>query len=151
MPRAKNAAKPPAKSARDRQLPKYSIAVASDLSGVPQQQLRRMEDGGLVAPQRTGGNTRRYSDADIERISEVTQLAEDGVNSAGIRHILALRAEMDILRDDLASLRQEIDALRRETAAHASTGTTNTNTPPSTPPAGNQTRPAHRTASTTPE
>lgn len=151
MSRVKNAAKLPAKSARDRHLPKYSIAVASDLSGVPQQQLRRMEDGGLVAPLRTGGNTRRYSDADIERISEVTQLVDDGVNSAGIRHILALRAEMDALRDDLAGLRQEIDALRRETAAHTSTVTTNTDIPPSTPPAGNHTRPAHSIVSTTPE
>ncbi len=119
MPRTRNAAKGPVKSARDRHLPKYSIAVASDLSGVPQQQLRRMEDGGLVAPTRTDGNTRRYSDADIERISEVTQLADDGVNSAGIRHILALREEMQALRESVADLRREIDQLRAESAASA--------------------------------
>lgn len=117
MARTPKKATSPAKSARDRHLPKYSIAVASDLSGVPQQQLRRMEDGGLVAPTRTEGNTRRYSDADIERISEVTQLAEGGVNSAGIRHILALRSEIGTLRERMAGMRHELDELRDKAAA----------------------------------
>lgn len=114
MRRTRKAARSPSKSTRDRNLPKYSIAVASDLSGIPQQQLRRMEDGGLIAPTRTEGNTRRYSDADLERITEVTQLAEDGVNAAGIRHILVLRGEMDALREAINDLRREMDALRRD-------------------------------------
>lgn len=117
MRRAKRTAGTPAKSARDRTLPKYSIAVASDLSGVPQQQLRRMEDGGLIRPTRTEGNTRRYSDADLDRITEVTQLAEDGVNSAGIRQILALREDLAALREDVSSLRRELDALRQANPA----------------------------------
>lgn len=102
-------------SSHDRHLPKYTIAVASDLSGVPQQQLRRMEEGGLVAPTRTEGNTRRYSDADLSRIAEVSQLAEEGINSAGIRYILMLRRQLDAVRADVASLRRELDAMRRDT------------------------------------
>lgn len=98
-----------AKSTQDSSLPKYSIAVAADLSGVPQQQLRRMEDSGLLTPNRTEGNTRRYSDDDITHIAEVTELAEAGVNAVGIRHILTLRAE-------LATLRAENDDLRRRLA-----------------------------------
>ena len=104
-------------SSHDRNLPKYTIAVASDLSGVPQQQLRRMEEGGLVAPTRTEGNTRRYSDADLTRIAEVSQLAEEGINSAGIRYIFMLRSELDAVRADVAELRHELDALRGAASA----------------------------------
>ncbi len=99
----------PSKSPHDTNLPKYSIAVAADLSGVPQQQLRRMEESGLLTPNRTEGNTRRYSDEDLLQIAEVADLAEAGVNAAGIRCIFALRAE-------LAALRSENEELRRRLA-----------------------------------
>ncbi|MGZ3667852.1 MAG: MerR family transcriptional regulator [Ktedonobacterales bacterium] len=102
MPRRRTG---PAKSTQDRSLPKYSIAVAADLSGVPQQQLRRMEESGLLTPNRTEGNTRRYSDDNLTQIAEVADLAEAGINAAGIRHILALHTE-------LAALRAENDELR---------------------------------------
>ena len=100
------------KSAQDSSLPKYSIAVASDLSGVSQQQLRRLEEGGLVQPGRTAGNTRRYSDDDLDQIADVSALTDEGINAAGIRHILQLREEN-------AALREENAALRAELAAHS--------------------------------
>src|SRR6478752_4093604 len=93
-------------------VPKYSIAVASDLSGVPQQQLRRMEESGLITPRRTDGNTRRYSDNDMTRITAIAELSDAGINPSGIRHILALRQEIDALRADLAALREEVAKLR---------------------------------------
>jgi MerR family transcriptional regulator/heat shock protein HspR len=96
------------KSLRDTALPKYSIAVASDLSGVPQQQLRRMEEGGLVSPLRTSGNTRRYSDDDLTHIEEVAELAEAGVNMEGIRRILALQEQITALRAENAALQQQL-------------------------------------------
>lgn len=96
-------------------LPKYSIAVASDLSGVPPQQLRRMEDSGLVTPKRSQGNTRRYSDNDLRQIAAVSDLAEDGVNAAGIRLVLELQAEV-------AALRAEVEALHRHLAALTGAG-----------------------------
>lgn len=79
--------------------------MAADLSGIPQQQLRRMEESGLLTPNRTEGNTRRYSDDDLAQIGEVADLAEAGVNAAGIRLVLALRSE-------LAAIRAENDELR---------------------------------------
>ncbi len=107
----------PKKAADDPDLPKYSIAVASDLSGVPQQQLRRMEEAGLVAPTRTDGKTRRYSDNDLARIDEVNDLASEGVNAAGIHQILALRDDLRRLRADNEELARQLEALRTTSGA----------------------------------
>ena len=95
-------------SLRDTALPKYSIAVASDLSGVPQQQLRRMEEGGLLTPLRTSGNTRRYSDDDLTHIEEVAELAEAGVNMEGIRQIFALQEQIAALQAENAAMQQQL-------------------------------------------
>jgi MerR family transcriptional regulator/heat shock protein HspR len=95
----------------DPNLPKYTIAVAADISGVPQQQLRRMEDGGLVTPRRSQGNSRRYSDNDLRQIAAASHLAENGINAAGIRLVLELRAEIAALRAEVESLRQHLAAL----------------------------------------
>jgi MerR family transcriptional regulator, heat shock protein HspR len=100
------------KSRQDTALPKYSIAVASDLSGVPQQQLRRMEEGGLLSPLRTSGNTRRYSDDDLSQIEEVAELVEAGVNLEGIRQILALQLEIAALRAENAALQRQLAEAR---------------------------------------
>lgn len=91
-------------------LPKYSIAVASDISGVPQQQLRRMEESGLISPQRTDGNTRRYSDDDLTQIAEIGDLANEGINAAGIHYIRALRQELERLKREVEMLRQQLAA-----------------------------------------
>lgn len=96
----------------DPDLPKYSISVAADISGVPQQQLRRMEDNGLLAPQRSQGNTRRYSDNDLRQIAAIFELADDGINTAGVRLVLELRAEVAALRAEVELLRQQLTALR---------------------------------------
>lgn len=101
------------KTSDDTNFPKYSIAVAADLSGMPQQQLRRMEESGLVRPSRTQGNTRRYSDADLDQIAAVAELGETGINAAGIHHILALRAELAALTVENSRLRAENEELRR--------------------------------------
>jgi len=93
-------------------VPKYSIAVASDLSGVPQQQLRRMEESGLITPRRTDGKTRRYSDDDMTQIAEVGDLANEGINAAGILYIRGLRAEMEALRAENEALREQLATLR---------------------------------------
>lgn len=103
--------------ASDPTLPKYSIAVASNLSGVPQQQLRRMEDGGLVMPERTEGNTRRYSDRDLVHIAEAAALSDEGMNFTGIRTVLDLRAQLHALQAENADLRRQLAAAHEDLAA----------------------------------
>ena len=77
----------------DRSFPKYSISVAVLITGVQAHTLRRYEDSGLVEPARTSGETRRYSDEDIETIREIARLASKGINYAGIKEVLRLRRE----------------------------------------------------------
>ena len=55
--------------------------------------LRVYEERGLLSPFRTGGGTRRYSHADLERVSEITALIGDGLNLAGVQEVPALRRE----------------------------------------------------------
>ena len=90
----------------DRRRAVYVISVAAELAGVHPQTLRIYERKGLLEPARTGGGSRRYSDRDIERLHRITELAEAGVNLAGIK--LALE-----LQDQTRQLQQELSDLQR--------------------------------------
>lgn len=83
----------------------YGISVAAELTGVNAQMLRTYEAKGLVEPHRTEGGTRRYSGNDIERIGQITTLLDEGLNLAGIAHVLALQAETHRLRAEIQRLR----------------------------------------------
>jgi len=87
---------------RDPSMPVYGIAVAAQLSGVPEASLRLFEAKGLVTPARSDGGTRRYSDDDLARIRRVTGLRVEGINIVGIRRVLDLEDENAGLRDELA-------------------------------------------------
>jgi MerR family transcriptional regulator, heat shock protein HspR len=82
----------------------YIISVAAELAGVHPQTLRIYERKGLVRPQRTSGNTRRYSEADIERLRRVQRLTQEGMNLAGAKRIMALEEELHRMRQRLAQL-----------------------------------------------
>ena len=86
----------------------YVISVAAELSGLHPQTLRIYERKGLVDPARTGGGSRRYSDADIEQLRRIQELTSEGLNLAGVQRVLELEAEV-------AALRRHLDA----TAAQA--------------------------------
>ena len=75
----------------DRNRPLYMISVAAQLAGVHPQTLRTYEQKGLVTPQRTSGNTRMYSQADIERLELINELTGEGINLAGVIRILDLQ------------------------------------------------------------
>jgi MerR family transcriptional regulator/heat shock protein HspR len=75
----------------------YIISVAAELAGVHPQTLRIYERKGLVHPQRTTGNTRRYSEEDIERLRRVQELTQAGVNLAGVKRIIELEDKVDRL------------------------------------------------------
>ena len=65
--------------------PRYMISVAAELVGMHPQTLRQYEEKGLVRPQRTAGNTRLYSEADLERLRLVQRLTTElGLNLAGV-------------------------------------------------------------------
>jgi MerR family transcriptional regulator/heat shock protein HspR len=97
---------------RDRAV--YIISVAAELTGVHPQTLRVYERKGLVAPARTGGMSRRYSDADIERIHRIQELTGEGLNLAGVHRVLALEAELVALRQRLSQITKTTDASRRD-------------------------------------
>ena len=82
----------------------YIISVAAELTGVHPQTLRVYERKGLVAPARTGGMSRRYSEADLERIRRVQELTNDGLNLAGVARVLELEAELERLRKRVRDL-----------------------------------------------
>lgn len=74
----------------DRALGKYPISVASKLTGVPEHKLRAFESADLIGPDRTDGGTRLFSDEELEKIRRIAELADKGVNYAGIREILEI-------------------------------------------------------------
>ena len=87
----------------------YIISVAAELAGVHPQTLRIYERKGLVHPQRTSGNTRRYSQRDIERLRAIQALTDEGVNLAGVKRIIDLEEEVDVLHQQVAELRAQLE------------------------------------------
>ena len=82
----------------------YIISVAAELAGVHPQTLRIYEQRGLVRPHRTRGNSRRYSEEDIDRLRRVQALTQGGVNLAGVKRIIELEEEVELVRDPLREL-----------------------------------------------
>ena len=86
----------------------YVISVAAELAGVHPQTLRIYERRGLVTPGRTSGGNRRYSEADIARLKCVAELAAEGMNLEGIRHVMQLEDEIAQLRALVVQLQEQI-------------------------------------------
>lgn len=108
-----------AQEGRDK--PLYMISVAAELTGMHPQTLRVYESKGLVNPKRSGGNTRLYSQGDIERLELITQLTDEGINLAGVVRILDMKEradersrEMDRLRERLRRAEDELHELRMQ-------------------------------------
>ncbi|MFC9553948.1 MerR family transcriptional regulator [Rhodococcus sp. NPDC056960] len=99
------------RSAGPSRRPLYGISVAAELSGFAVGALRLYEQHGLVAPTRTDGGTRRYSDFDITRLRRVAELIGDGVNLVGIGQILALEQRTADLTHDNNQLTARNDQL----------------------------------------
>ena len=93
----------------------YAISVASELSGMSVQALRLYERRGLLTPERTGGRTRRYSDADIHRLRRIGQLLVEGLNLAGIERVLQLEERNERLEAENTTLADRARRLRADT------------------------------------
>jgi MerR family transcriptional regulator, heat shock protein HspR len=88
--------------------PRYMISVAAELVGMHPQTLRIYEAKGLIRPKRTAGNTRLYSEADVERLKLIQRLTTElGLNLAGVEHVLRLE-------DELRRMRRSLDRMERE-------------------------------------
>ena len=98
----------------------YGITTAAQLAGMSVQALRLYERKGLLAPTRTTGGTRRYSDADIARLRRISVLIDDGINLTGIARVLGLEADNTDLRTRNTDLKTSNAALRASnTELHA--------------------------------
>src|SRR3954453_1002025 len=82
----------------------YVISVAAELAGVHPQTLRIYERKGLIAPSRTSGRSRRYSDRDIAVLQRIQELTNEGVSRIGVRRIPSPEAELAALRDRVGEL-----------------------------------------------
>lgn len=92
--------------------PLYMISVVAEMFNIHPQTLRAYEREGLLRPARTDGNTRLYSEEDLERVELILRLTKDlGINLAGVEVILNMRERMDEMRLRMNEMFQEV--LRR--------------------------------------
>src|SRR5881392_2892950 len=95
--------------------PCYMISIAAELVGMHPQTLRIYENKGLVSPKRTRGNTRLYSESDLERLRLIQRLTSElGLNLAGVEHVLRLQDELVKARRRLDRMEQQMRAAINE-------------------------------------
>ncbi len=96
----------------------YMISIVAKRFDVHPQTLRLYEREGLLRPSRTEGNTRLYSDSDLETLSFILSLTRElGVNLAGVEIIMNLRRKMEHMQQEMdrfvADLKDEFERRRR--------------------------------------
>ena len=93
--------------------PLYVISVVARMVGVHAQTLRYYERAGLVAPSRSEGNRRYYSERDLERIQRIKTLMDDmGMNLAGVEVVLRLMERISEMEQQQQEMTAEIQRLR---------------------------------------
>jgi MerR family transcriptional regulator/heat shock protein HspR len=89
--------------------PRYMISVAAELVGMHPQTLRMYEQKGLVQPQRTAGNTRLYSEVDLERLRLIQRLTTQlGLNLAGVEVVLGLEEQLQRMQAQMERLERDM-------------------------------------------
>lgn len=102
-------------STRKKRTKGYTISVVANTYGIHAQTLRLYEREGLLTPSRSEGNTRFYTDADLQRLELILNLTRDmGVNLAGVEIILNMREKMDEMQREfqrfLEMLKQHVSS-----------------------------------------
>ena len=93
----------------------YMISVAAELAGMHPQTLRIYEARGLIEPKRSAGNTRLYSQEDVDRLRRIQELtSEMGMNLAGVERVFELELELEKMRSRMAAVRREAERAERE-------------------------------------
>jgi MerR family transcriptional regulator/heat shock protein HspR len=89
--------------------PRYMISVAAELVGMHPQTLRMYEQKGLVRPKRTAGNTRLYSELDLQQLRLIQRLTTQlGLNLAGVEAVLDLQEQLRRMQARLERLEREM-------------------------------------------
>lgn len=109
----------------------YVISVAAELAGMHPQTLRIYERRGLLAPARTAGGSRRYSDADLALLERIAELTDEGLNLAGVQRVLELERTVAVLEQQLDEARR---AHERDLAELAARGFASSNLVPAIRP-----------------
>jgi MerR family transcriptional regulator/heat shock protein HspR len=99
-----------------RNKPLYMISVAAELCGMHPQTLRVYEQKGLVNPGRSRGNTRLYSQADIDRLKLIGRLTDEGINLAGVIRIIDMQERAHEREEEIDALRERVRMLEDEVA-----------------------------------
>jgi len=95
----------------------YMISSVAEMYGIHPQTLRLYEREGLLKPSRTEGNTRLYTDEDLERLELILSLARDlGVNISGIAIIIQMRERMEEMQRQMSEF---VSYVRNEVVARA--------------------------------
>ena len=105
----------------------YMISSVAEMYDIHPQTLRLYEREGLLKPSRTEGNTRLYTDGDLERLELILSLARDlGVNISGIAIILQMRERMEEMQRQMADfvsyVRNEVMLRAQQAGADATRG-----------------------------
>src|SRR6059058_3984680 len=80
----------------------FTISAVAEEFDVHPQTLRMYEREGLLKPSRSDGNTRLFTDGDLERLEVILHLTRDlGVNLAGVEIILNMRAKMEAMQEQM--------------------------------------------------
>jgi len=97
----------------------YMISVVSEMLGLHPQTLRIYEREGFIKPLRSDGNTRLYSEEDVEKLEMILRLTRElGVNLAGVEVILSMREKMEVMQrsmeETIKQLHEELLEMRRQ-------------------------------------
>jgi MerR family transcriptional regulator/heat shock protein HspR len=98
--------------AMDADTPAYVISVAAQLTGLHPQTLRTYDRIGLVTPGRAVGGGRRYSMRDIETLRHVAQLTASGIGLEGVKRILELETQVEMLSARVVELEDDLEDAR---------------------------------------
>ena len=107
----------------------YMISAVAEQYEIHPQTLRLYEREGLLRPSRSEGNTRLYTDEDLERLEVILQLTRElGVNLAGVEIILNMREKMEAMQKQMEGFVQNLnEELRQRAAAAAGRGVEGSN------------------------
>ena len=93
--------------------PVYMISIVAKILDIHPQTLRQYERENLIAPSRSDGRIRLYSQRDIEKIKTILRLTRElGVNLAGVDVVMRLKDKMEMMEQELSEMRSELARLR---------------------------------------